>query len=168
VCGIARRRPDLLEGLLLVCPGMRVGAHERDLPDQEPPAAELGWLEAAPAELHGHLDRALGHRTRAVVEVVLQALAAGGPGDEAYQDALTDGPGYRLADQDAELLFNGLVMFVAGRNDRVVGYADQVHALQAYPRGTYCVVDASGHYLPCEQPELFRALTQDWLQRRDT
>ncbi len=100
--------------------------------------------------------------------MVLQALAAGGPGDEAYQDALTDGPGYRLADQDAELLFNGLVMFVAGRNDRVVGYADQVHALQAYPRGTYCVVDASGHYLPCEQPELFRALTQDWLQRRDT
>ena len=63
VRGIARQRPDLLEGLLLVRPGMRVGAHERDLPDQEPPAAELGWLEAAPAELHGYLDRALGHRT---------------------------------------------------------------------------------------------------------
>jgi len=53
-------------------------------------------------------------------------------------------------------------------NDRVVGYADQFRALQAYPRGTYCVVDAAGHYLPWEQPELFRALTQDWLQRRDT
>jgi len=60
------------------------------------------------------------------------------------------------------------VTIVAGRNDRVLGYADQVHALQAYPRGTYCVVDAAGHYLPWEQPELSRALTQDWLQRRDT
>jgi len=166
--GVARQRPDLVEGLLLVCPGVRVGAHERALPNQTPPAAEQGWLEAAPAELHGHLDRALGHRTRAVVEVVLQALAAGGPGDEAYQDALTDGLGYALADQDDELLFDGPVTIVAGRNDRVVGYADQFHALQAYPRGTYCVVDAAGHYLPWEQPELFRALTQDWLQRRDT
>ncbi len=166
--GVARQRPDLVEGLLLVCPGVRVGAHERDLPDQEPPAAEQGWLDAAPAELHRHLDRALGHRTRAVVGVVLQALAAGGPGDEPYQDALTDGPGYALADQDAELLFDGPVTIVAGRNDRVVGYADQSRALQPYPRGTYCVVDAAGHYLPWEQPELFRALTQDWLQRRDT
>lgn len=46
--GVARQRPDLVEGLLLVCPGVRVGAYERELPDQEPPAAEQGWLVAAP------------------------------------------------------------------------------------------------------------------------
>lgn len=157
----------MVQGLLLVSALVRVGAHERDLPDQDPPAAEPGWLDTAPAELHGHLDCALGRRTRAVVEVVLQALAAGGPGDEAYQDALTDGPGYALADQDAELLFHGPVTIIAGRNDRVVGYADQFHALRAYPRGTYCVVDTAGHHLPWEQPGLFRTLTQDWLQRRE-
>ena len=166
--GIARQRPELVGGLLLVCPGIRVGAQERDLPEQEPPAAEPGWLDAAPAELQGHLDRALGHRTRAVVDTVLHALAAGGPGDEEYQDALTDGPGYALADQDDEVAFDGPVTMLAGRNDRVVGYADQFRALRGYPRGTYAVLDAAGHYLPFEQPELLRTLTQDWLQRCGT
>jgi pimeloyl-ACP methyl ester carboxylesterase len=163
--GIARRRPELVGGLLLVCAGVRVGAQDRDLPDQEPPAAEPGWLDAAPAELHGHLERALGRRTSTVVEAVLHALAAGGPGDEAYQDALTNGPGYALADQDAEVLFDRPVTIVAGRHDRVVGYTDQFRALRAYPRGTYSVLEAAGHYLPFEQPELLRTLTQDWLRR---
>jgi pimeloyl-ACP methyl ester carboxylesterase len=39
--------------------------------------------------------------------------------------------------------------------------------LHAYPRGTYSVLDAAGHYLPWEQPELFRTSTQDWLRRCD-
>jgi len=77
--GIAKQRPELVGGLLLVCPGIRVGAHERDLPQQEPPAAEKGWLDAAPAELHGHLDRALGHRTRAVVDRVLHPWPRAAP-----------------------------------------------------------------------------------------
>lgn len=166
--GIARQRPELVGGLLLVCPGVRVGAHERDLPTQEPPVAEPGWLDAAPAELHGHLDRALGRRTRAVVETVLRALAAGGPGDESYQDALTDGPGYALADQDDEVMFDAPVTILAGRNDRVVGYADQFRALRGYPCGSYGLLDAAGHYLPFEQPELLRTLTQDWLRRCGT
>ncbi len=75
---------------------------ERDLADREPPVAAPGWLDDAPAELHGHLEPALGRRTKAVVKAVLHTLTAGGPGDEAHQDALTDGPGYTLADHDAE------------------------------------------------------------------
>ncbi|MDQ2873849.1 MAG: alpha/beta hydrolase [Actinomycetota bacterium] len=165
--GIARQRPELVGGLLLVCAGVRVGADERDLPEQEPPPAEPGWLAAAPPELRGHLDRALGHRTAAVAATVLAALSAGGPSDEQYQDALSGGPGYNLADQDADIVFNGPVAMIAGRNDRVVGYADQFRALRNYPRGTYSALAAAGHYLAFEQPTLFRALTQDWLHRCD-
>ena len=81
---------------------------------------------------------------------------------------MTDGPGYALADQDDEVVFDGPVQMLAGRNDRVVGYADQFRALRGYPRRTNAVLDAAGHYLPFEQPELFRTLTQDWLQRCGT
>jgi pimeloyl-ACP methyl ester carboxylesterase len=163
--GIARQRPELVGGLLLVCAGVRVGADERDLPQEQPPPAEPGWLNAAPAELRGHLDRALGHRTAAVAATVLEALSAGGPSDEQYQDALTAGPGYAVTDEDTDVVFNGPVAVVAGRNDRVVGYADQFRALRNYPRGTYSAIEAAGHYLPFEQPALFRKLTQDWLHR---
>jgi pimeloyl-ACP methyl ester carboxylesterase len=127
------QRPELVGGLLLVCAGVRVGADKRDLPQQEPPAAEPGWLNGAPAELRGHLDRAVGHRTAAVAATVLEALSAGGPSDEQYQDALSGGPGYTLADQDADVVFNGPVAVIVGRNDRIVGYADQFRALRNYP-----------------------------------
>jgi pimeloyl-ACP methyl ester carboxylesterase len=60
--GIARQRPELVAGLLLVCAGVRVGAQDRDLPDQEPPTTEPGWLDAAPPPLRqpGNQPR---HRT---------------------------------------------------------------------------------------------------------
>lgn len=164
--GIARQRPDLVRGLLLVCPGVRTGPADRDLPTGEPSPADPGWLDAAPVELRGHLDRALGRRTPAVVRAVLEALSAGGPGDERYQDALTDGPGYALPDQDSAFTFSGRVAIVVGRDDRIVGYADQFRALRHYPHATYSVVDQAGHYLPFEQPDLLRALAQDWLRRR--
>ncbi len=163
--GIARQRPELVGGLLLVCAGVQVGADERDLPQEEPPAAEPGWLNAVPAELRGHLDRAIGHRTAAVAATVLEALGAGGPSDEQYQDALSGGSGYALVDEDADVVFNGPVAVIAGRNDRVVGYGDQFRTLRNYPRGTYCALEAAGHYLPFEQPALFRTLTQNWLHR---
>ena len=163
--GIARQHPDLVRGLLLVCPGVRTGPADRDLPTEEPPAAEPGWLDAAPAGLHAHLDRALGRRTRQVVTTVLEALTAGGPGDEEYQDALTDGPGYALPDQEDEFAFDGPVTVVVGRNDRIVGYRDQFQILRHFPRATYTLLDRAGHYLPYEQPGLLRAMAQDWLDR---
>lgn len=163
--GAARQHPELVHGLLLVCPGVRVGRDQRELPQQEPPDAEPGWLDGAPVELHEHLELALGRRTGAVVDAVLRGLAAGGPGDESYQEALTGGPGYALADQDEDAAFAGPVTVLAGRNDRVVGFADQFRLVRSWPRASYAVLDEAGHYLPWEQPELFRAAAQEWLRR---
>lgn len=162
---IARQRPALVRGLLLVCPGVRVGPDTRDLPRGEPPSTEPDWLTTAPPDLRGHLDLALGRRTATVVETVLAALTAGGPGDDDYLDRLRSSPGYALADEDADVAFGGPVTVMTGRQDRIVGYADQFRGMRNYPRGTYTVVDEAGHFLPFEQPELFRALSQDWLHR---
>ncbi|WP_247683986.1 alpha/beta fold hydrolase [Micromonospora sp. D93] len=163
--GIARQRPDLVRGLLLVCPGVTIARHSRNLPDEPPLEAPTGWLDAAPTALHAHLDAALGHRTPAVVATVLAALNSGGPGDATFQQELQSGPGYALPDETADATFDGPVTVITGRQDHIVGYADQFRAMRHYPRGTYTVTDAAGHYLPYEQPTLLRALTQDWLRR---
>ncbi|MEV4719214.1 alpha/beta hydrolase [Micromonospora noduli] len=163
--GIARQRPDLVRGLLLVCPGVTIARHSRNLPDEPPLDAPTGWLDAAPTALHPHLDAALGHRTPTVVATVLAALNSGGPGDPTFQQELQNGPGYALPDENTEVVFDGPVSVITGRQDRIVGYADQFRAMRRYPRGTHTVIDAAGHYLPYEQPTLLRALTQDWLRR---
>ncbi|MER7444285.1 alpha/beta fold hydrolase [Micromonospora avicenniae] len=163
--GIARQRPELVSGLLLVCAGVKILREDRDLPEFEPPEAPTGWLDDAPAELRPHLDAALGHRTSAVVATVLRALESGGPGDEKFQGELQGGADYALPDEDADIVFSGPVSVITGRQDGIVGYADQFRSMRHYPRGTFTVVDAAGHYLPFEQPALLRSLTQDWLGR---
>jgi pimeloyl-ACP methyl ester carboxylesterase len=163
--GIARRRPELVRGMLLVVPGIRVAQADRDLPEFEPAEAPAGWLDAAPAELRAHLDAALGHRTPTVVEAVLAALNSGGPGDPEFQRKLREGPDIALPDEDADVDFGKPVSVVTGRQDRIVGYADQFRAMRHYPRGTFTTIDAAGHYLPFEQPALLRSLTQDWVRR---
>ncbi|MEV7328113.1 alpha/beta hydrolase [Micromonospora sp. NPDC093244] len=163
--GIARQRPDLVRGLLLVCPGVTIAPASRALPEHRPPAGPAGWLDAAPTDLRAHLDTALGHRTPAVVATVLAALTAGGSGDEAFQQALRTGTGYALADENADTVFDRPVSVLTGRQDGIVGYADQFHAMRRYPHGTFSVFDEAGHYLPYEQPALLRAHTRHWLRR---
>ncbi|WP_433111188.1 alpha/beta fold hydrolase [Micromonospora sp. CA-246542] len=163
--GIARQRPDLVRGLLLVCPGITIAPASRTLPEHRPPPGPTGWLDDAPTDLRPHLDTALGHRTPTVVATVLRALDAGGPGDHTFQQELRTGPGYALPDETADTPFDGPVTVLTGRQDGIVGFADQFHAMRRYPRGTYTTVDQAGHYLPYEQPALLRAHTQAWLRR---
>lgn len=56
-------------------------------------------------------------------------------------------------------------MVVTGRDDRIVGYADQFNVLASYPLATYVALSSAGHYLPLEQPEAFWSLVRDWLAR---
>lgn len=159
---VARRRPDLVLGMLLVCPGVR---RSRDLPARSVVPSDPDWLDDAPTELHDHLDRALGNRTRRTVQRVLAALHFGGPGDEAYQDELQGGDGYFFDDDDADAVFSRPVAVLTGRQDRIVGVADQFRRMSLYPRGTFTATDLAGHYLPYERPALLRALASDWLDR---
>lgn len=160
---VARRHPELVRGLLLVCPGVR---RERDLPAESELPADPDWLDDAPGALHDHFDRAVGNRTCLVVQRVCAALNAGGPGDEAYQSALQGGVGYFFDDDDdASAVFNGPVGVVTGRQDRIVGVADQFRRMSVYPRGTFVAADLAGHYLPYERPDVLRSVSLDWLKR---
>ena len=51
------------------------------------------------------------------------------------------------------------------RQDGATGYLDALAMVEAFPRGTFAVLDRAGHPLPREQPVLFRALMDDWLDR---
>ncbi len=159
---VARRRPELIRGLLLVCPGVR---QERDLPAAADVPSEPGWLDAAPMGMRGHFDQALGRRTAQVVQSVAAALASGGPGDEEFQDELQGAGGYFFHDDDKAAVFDGPVAVVTGRQDRIVGYSDQFSRMSLYPHGTFVAADGAGHYLPYEQPDLLRTATLEWLQR---
>lgn len=49
----------------------------------------------------------------------------------------------------------------------MVGYRNAWEILENYPRGTFAVLDRSGHFLEVEQEGLFQSLAGEWLDRVD-
>jgi pimeloyl-ACP methyl ester carboxylesterase len=61
--------------------------------------------------------------------------------------------------------FTGPSLILVGRQDIAVGYVDQFSLLTDYPRAILAVLDVAGHNLQIEQPVLFAALAEEWLER---
>ncbi|NRG47939.1 alpha/beta hydrolase [Bacillus sp. CRN 9] len=58
-------------------------------------------------------------------------------------------------------------VFLLGRQDASVGFIDALEIINKYPRGTFAVVDTSGHNLQIEQPDIFNTLINEWLDRME-
>jgi pimeloyl-ACP methyl ester carboxylesterase len=61
--------------------------------------------------------------------------------------------------------FDRPALILAGRQDSNVGYEDAIELIEWYPRATLAVIDRAGHGIRTEQQTLFRALTNEWLDR---
>ena len=150
---MAARCPAQVAGLALVCP-LLPGL--RDVPEHRVVAGsgEIGddvfrsyFVVQAP-EMLDRYDRYVAPAAALVDEAALERLGgrwAGTPGDA---------PAYP-----------GPTVILAGRLDSTVGYAAATDLLGRYPHASLAVLDDAGHALPHEQPELLRALLQEWLAR---
>jgi pimeloyl-ACP methyl ester carboxylesterase len=164
--GLARELGSQVLGLAMVCPiGVAVEHADRTVPAHE-------VLRRYPA-LIGSLDPALAAEFTdiAVVESP-QAL-------RRFREEIL--PGLEAADTEAMahirrrwLLsrdpengdpFPRPTLIVTGRQDHITGYVDQYALLPHYPRATFAILDVAGHNLQIEQPTLFEALMNEWLDR---
>lgn len=59
-------------------------------------------------------------------------------------------------------------VIVTGRQDHVVGYADQFRLLDHYRAATYVVLDAAGHNVHLEQPAAIAESLRGWVRRIDS
>ncbi len=166
--GIVHRQPELVDGLLLICP-LIVPLHEdRALPPhvvlERDPAL---WSSLAP-EIRAEFDsfavvqtRPIWERTQAEVMVGLNAAN----GD--FLTTLQQAHNYPLSfDVDAlPAPFEKPSLILTGRQDSMVGYQDAWAIYENYPRATFAVLDRAGHNLQIEQATLFNALVNEWFDR---
>jgi pimeloyl-ACP methyl ester carboxylesterase len=61
--------------------------------------------------------------------------------------------------------FPGPVLMLLGHQDADSGFRAGWSMIEQFPRGTFAVLDAAGHFLDVEQPGLRHALISDWLDR---
>lgn len=161
---LVRRRPEQVLGLALVCPVADFVDHAaRTLPPRQ-------VIRSDPALL-ARLDE---DERAAFTEVAVVESA------ETLARFRADiAPGLAVADTEAMAglsrllptppeegpVFERPTLFILGRQDDSVGYVDQWHLLEHYPRAAFVVLDAAGHNLQFEQPRLFEALIEEWLER---
>jgi pimeloyl-ACP methyl ester carboxylesterase len=154
--GLVAADPAAVTGLALVCPVLVAEPEARDLPAHTVLVAEVQEADAWFADLAVVRTGETLRRARAEV---LAGLAAVDP--EATARFKTRYAGTFPVDGH----FTGPALFVLGRQDSVTGYRDVWPILANYPRATLAVLDRAGHLAQLEQPGLFSALVEEWLDR---
>ena len=161
---IANRRPGQVAGLALVCP-MTTTEYEHWQTPEHAVIHASGDLSSLDPQLAGdfrnyfvvHTPATLSRFQEAVVPVL-------GQSDAAALERIDAGGGLRTA-PEAGAAYTRPTLFLLGRQDSTVGYADQWRLLEHYSRATFAVLDRAGHALPHEQPTLLDALMGEWLDR---
>jgi pimeloyl-ACP methyl ester carboxylesterase len=152
---IARRRPEQVVGLALLCP-LLPGIHDVPAHDVIYGSGDIGsddFRDYFTVQTPTTLDRYERYVEPAARLADQSALARIGERWE-LTTVRQDQAAYRCP-----------TLVVTGRQDSTVGYARAWELLERYPRATFAVLDAAGHALPHEQPELLRALVIEWLDR---
>ena len=85
--------------------------------------------------------------------------------DEAQDARVAEAFDFSFEKRGETSVFEGPSLIVAGRQDSISGYLDAIDLLAQFPRASLAVLDAAGHGLAFERPQLFNALVWDWLER---
>jgi pimeloyl-ACP methyl ester carboxylesterase len=164
--GIVQRWPERVDGLFLLCPLIVPLSDERHTPlfkvlKRDPAVLEkLSPQDREPFEAVAVVQtQYTWERTRDEVVIGLNLA------DRPFLDTLFQ-QGYPFSfDVDAIAPFQKPTLILTGRQDHMVGYGDGWNIYENFPRGSYVVLDRAGHNLQIEQPAVFDALVNEWLDR---
>lgn len=150
---MARRHPDRVAGLALVCPLLPGGG---DVPEHRVVVStgEIGD--------DGFRDYFVIHTPEMLARYERHVAAAAELVDWSALERI--GERWELT-AEPDRAFDGATLILAGRLDSTVGYRAAADLLDRYPRATLTVLDDAGHALPHERPGPLRALIEDWLTR---
>jgi pimeloyl-ACP methyl ester carboxylesterase len=162
--GVLQRCAERMDGICIWVPSVLAGSKERRLPaarvlkqDAETAASvsedEQPWLRVAVVQTADTL--------KAYRAAIKPALVVG---DKAFQARVRDRYAFSFELRPAPP-FDAPALVLCGRQDSMTGYRDAIDLLDDLPRATYAVLDRAGHGLAWDQPALFRALVNEWLDR---
>jgi pimeloyl-ACP methyl ester carboxylesterase len=160
--GLLQRDGERYAAALLLSPGAMSDAKERADPVV---LVEEPEFRDALSEERPFLDLFV-VRTTAVLDIVrAQAMPGVRAADYPFLARIESGPAFSYLAGVVEP-FAGPVLICTGRQEPT-GHQHLGQLLEACPRSTYAILDRAGHLLFAEQPELFRALAGDWLDRTE-
>ncbi|MEJ1089662.1 alpha/beta hydrolase [Microbacterium sp. Mu-80] len=165
---VAHSLPDQCQGLATLAGAFQLDHAQRRLPRHEVIVHDAGVLERAGDARAEFEEMAVVHTDQALRDFERFVLPGLRGADARVIDRLsaTYVEGYS-PESDAREPFLAPALHVFGRQDHVVGYEDGLALADHYPRGSFVVLDGTGHNPHLERPQLVGALIRDWLGRVD-
>ncbi len=164
--GVVHRRSASIDGLLLTVPLIVADDAKRHVPSPVTLVADSALMsELEPDEVEIIQQAVV--QSRKVIDYMRANFITTSETGTDFQAKLREPENYAFSfDVDAfPRPFPAPTLIVTGRQDSAVGYRDAWKILDNYPRGTFVVLDRSGHFLPFEQEGLFVAVVSEWLDR---
>ncbi|EAF5217727.1 alpha/beta hydrolase [Listeria monocytogenes] len=165
VRGIAAKMPDRVLGVLLICPVIYPEKERRTLPEQKVMYQDDTFVRSLSKEDRAYFSKSgviltARNWNRFLAEVMAGIINA----DGEFLDRLS--ANYALSfDPDEKAQFDVPGLFLFGRQDDHVGYADGITLLEKYPHASIAILDFAGHNLQIEQPKIFTTMVRDLLFR---
>jgi pimeloyl-ACP methyl ester carboxylesterase len=164
--GIIHHKPELVDGLLLICPLIVPDGEKRTLPPHVVLVRDEELVASLKPDEREEIESFVVVQTRDVWERTKDEVISGiNVADQEFLTRLFT-HGYSLSfNVDAVQLFEKPTLILFGRQDTSVGYRDGWDIIENYPRSTFAVLDRAGHNLQIEQAIMFNALVNEWLDR---
>jgi pimeloyl-ACP methyl ester carboxylesterase len=166
--GIVYQDAASVLGMCLICPMGVAADADRDVPPQTIFKRDMAVYNELDEGEKAFLDHLVAVQTRQVWDRFLAEMCSGwAKGDNAFLVVVRQAKNYAFSFPVDRLPqpFAGPSLILAGRQDSGAGYRDQYRFLEQYPRASFVILDMCGHILQIEQPVLFNALADEWLDR---
>lgn len=164
--GFVHLHPARVTGAALIVPGGSPTADPARLPAHRVMEPDPSIRPDLAQDELGRFDGFMVVQTREIVEKTRRTKLPAFPLWDAEQEArVARAFDFSFDVRGETSVFDGPSLIVAGRQDSMSGYLDAIDLLPRFPRATLAVLDAAGHGLAWERPELFGALVRDWLAR---
>ena len=73
--------------------------------------------------------------------------------------------GYSFSNRIKDISNNLPLLFIAGKQDNIVGFQDFLKIKESYPHSSIHILDGTGHMLNLEEPQLFESIYRSWLEK---
>ncbi|MGL1890573.1 MAG: alpha/beta hydrolase [Spirochaetaceae bacterium] len=164
--GIINKTPEMVKGLLLICPVIYADRESRTLPEHIIVESDRDFTRTLVEDIKDKFYRDNVVLTKEVYLRYMAEIVTGiNLADKGFLRRIFKNYSFSF-NVDSDILFDKPTLIIVGKQDSVVGYSDAVNILKHYPKATYILVDGAGHNLQIEKPGFFNDITRSWLKNQ--
>jgi pimeloyl-ACP methyl ester carboxylesterase len=167
--GVLKQRMGAIDGLALIVPGIEADpGQRRGLPSRTVLVRDEAAVRDLQArEMNGAFENALVLQDELALERWRENVSPSvSLTDRGFLERLSVNRGFTFDVDDLPQPFERPALFLLGRQDHIVGFQSALELIGNYPRATFAILDAAGHFLGgVEQVALSRVLISEWLDR---